>query len=86
VRVDWPGIEDRVLSLPLGDARFQRIEGAHGRVFVSHLPVEGALGEEDTLGGEPAARATLRVYEFAARKTRTFKDIRRGWGGRACWS
>ena len=62
VRVDLPGIAQRVAPFPVSENRFGRIVGAAGGKLVwSVLPIVGAHGR----GGHKDAAAHLEVFDFA---------------------
>jgi tricorn protease len=72
VEIDFDGIESRVLAFPVGDARYQQIAAIKGKVLYSWLPIEGALsGGSWPPSTEPAAKATLDVFDFETLKEET---------------
>jgi len=67
-KIDLDGIQDRVLSFPVEEGRYDRIVGAHGRAFFLSFPVQGSLGDhwsED----EQAPAGILEAYDFERNKT-----------------
>lgn len=71
VRVDLPGIADRIVRFPLPDARYTGIRAAQGRVFLMSLPIEGSLGKTWHEFSEPAAKAKLEYWDFEQDKSET---------------
>lgn len=70
VRIDLVGITDRIVVFPVPEARYRRVAGIVGKVLLTRMPVEGALGRTpfDT---QPPAKAVLEAYDFAEQKTET---------------
>lgn len=67
VEIDFAGIEDRVVALPVPEARYGRVLGASGRVLFSSFPVEGALGwRPSQRSSEPKGK--LESYDFSQEK------------------
>ena len=70
VKIDFDGIESRILAFPVSDGRYQQIAGIRGKVLFTSVPVEGALGADNwPPSPEPSARATLEVYDFDSQKS-----------------
>ncbi len=70
VKIDLEGIQHRLQALPVPEARYQGIAAIKGKVLFSHVPVMGALGRS-WLPGEPAAQATLEMFDLDTLKTET---------------
>ncbi|MHC4959375.1 MAG: S41 family peptidase [Planctomycetota bacterium] len=68
VRIDFRGIEDRVVAFPVVEGKYLRVLGTHGRAFFTSVPITGALGAARH-DPEPEAPATLEVHDFATDKT-----------------
>jgi len=66
VKIDFPGIEERVIAFQVPEGRFEKVSGAKGRVFFSSVPLEGSLGKG--WGLEEGAKGTLEAYDFAEEK------------------
>ncbi len=71
VEIDFEGIEERVLALPMSEGRYDRIQAIAGKLFVRSQPIEGSLSVNwfDTT---PSAKATVEVFDFAELKQSTF--------------
>ncbi|MGH8875566.1 MAG: S41 family peptidase, partial [Acidimicrobiia bacterium] len=67
VEVDLEGIEDRVVALPVSEARYRRVLGAKGRIIFSSFPVEGTL-DQDWTDPDPKPKGRLEAYDFAQEK------------------
>jgi tricorn protease len=63
VEIDFDGIGERIVPLPVAEARYTDIAAIEGKILYSVYPVEGALG-----GGifdrEPPIKTTLKVYDL----------------------
>jgi tricorn protease len=70
VAIDFEGIERRVVQFPVQEGLYRQIAGLKGKVLFSSFPVEGALGK-NWLPGEPEAKGSLEVYDFALQKQET---------------
>jgi len=44
VEIDFEGIADRVVAVPVAEGRYGRVHGTAGRILYTVYPVEGALG------------------------------------------
>ena len=67
VMVDLEGIEGRVLAFPVGEARYQQLAAAKGKVYWSTVVPEGSLSKPPSPLA-PTAKATLQVFDFATQK------------------
>lgn len=67
VVVDFEGIERRVVAFPVPDGIYAQIEAIHGKVLFTSLQPEGAIART-WMPGEPAAKASLEVYDFKEQK------------------
>jgi tricorn protease len=63
VRVDFDGIERRVVAFPVPEAVYVQLDAVHRKAIFSTLPIEGAIAKTWQLG-EPEAKATLESYDF----------------------
>jgi len=69
VRIDFDGIESRILAFPVEDGRYQQIAGIRGKVLFTSLPIEGSLhGDNWPPSAEPQGKATLEVFDFETQK------------------
>lgn len=71
VKIDFAGIEDRLLAFPVPEGNYGRILGISGKVLFSSYPIEGALGQSWAAGGAPPARGELLSFDFAEQKKET---------------
>ncbi len=71
VTIDFDGIADRVLAVPMAEGRYDALAAIPGKLFVRAQPIEGSLGANffDTT---PVARASIEVYDFTELKQSTF--------------
>ena len=69
VKIDFDGIESRILAFPVEDGRYQQIAGIHGKVLFTSLPIEGSLhGNNWPPSAEPQGKAILEVFDFETQK------------------
>jgi tricorn protease len=66
IKIDFEGIEERLIPFPVDDGLYSQIAGLKGKVLISATPLEGSLGQEASL--EPGAEDELYVYEFEGQK------------------
>lgn len=71
VRIDFDGIETRVVAFPVGDGVYGRVEGIVGKALFTSLPIEGALSSADAMDDDDSARASLHCYDFETRRGET---------------
>jgi tricorn protease len=74
MRIDFDGIADRVVPLPVPDGRYGRILGGRGRILFSIYPIEGSLHHDWTPQSEPEANGSLQAYDFAHERVETIAD------------
>jgi tricorn protease len=67
--IDTDGIEDRILAFPVPEGIYQQIDGIKGKVLFTSVPIEGSIKKTWVPGGEPPAKATLEMFDFATGKT-----------------
>lgn len=67
LKIDFAGIEDRVVPVPVPEGRYLRVLGTPDRILMSSLPIQGSLEE----GDESAPHATLQAWELEAEKIET---------------
>ena len=73
--VDFPGIENRVLAIPVAEGNYEQIQGlTKSRVGFTSLPVEGSLGTDLWEDSIPPARNTLTVYDLGELKSEEWLD------------
>ena len=71
VRVDLEGIGQRVLEVPVPEARYEAIVALKDKVLLLSRPVEGAL-DHDWSAAAPPANGTLECYDLATDRRETF--------------
>ena len=71
VAVDWEGIEDRVVALPVPEDKYEQLLATHDKIFFTSLPVAPDLGT----GLADPAPATLHLYDL---KTWELTTVARG--------
>ncbi len=71
--VDFEGIEERVEAFPLPDGIYHQIEAIKGKVLFSSSPVQGSLAT-NWFKNEPAAKATIEIFDFSTQKAEVFTD------------
>ena len=71
VTVDLDGIADRVVAIPVEEARFEKIRGAPNRILFSHLPIEGSLALDFSEVDAAKPKATLRYWDLEKLKCET---------------
>ena len=72
VTIQLAGIADRVVTFPVPEQRYVRIQGAKGRALFTHLPVRGFLNAGNwSSNGGPGAAQVLESHVFATGKTET---------------
>lgn len=69
--IDTDGIQDRLLAFPVPEGIYQQVAGITGKALFLSVPAEGALKHSFVPGGEPPAKGTLEMFEFATGKTET---------------
>jgi tricorn protease len=70
-RVDVEGIDQRVLEVPVPEARYEAIIALKDKVLLLSRPVEGAL-EHDWSAAAPPANGILECYDLATDRRETF--------------
>ncbi|HVW35043.1 MAG TPA: S41 family peptidase, partial [Acidimicrobiia bacterium] len=63
VRIDFDGITERVVPVPVPEGRYSQVVGIKGKILLTSWPVQGSLGSG---GGGP--RGTLEVYDLAEQR------------------
>lgn len=71
VKIDFAGIEDRVVGFPIKEGTYGGIAAIPGKVlFLSH-PMLGTLDQVWVPGGAPSAKATLECWDLVEHKQET---------------
>jgi tricorn protease len=70
VAIDFSGIEERLIAVPVPEARYTAVRGATGRMLFSSLPVTGAFAESGT--SDP--QGLLQSWDFAKLKVEKVVD------------
>ncbi len=71
VRIDFAGIQDRVVSFPIPEQRFTKIRAGKGCAFMTHMRVEGFLNVNWAAQGAPPAKQVLQVHRYEKQSTET---------------
>ncbi len=71
VEIDFDGIEDRILAVPVDHATVKQVAAIEGKILYSTFPVEGELGG-DRGNGEPKAKGTLHAFDFKTQESEVF--------------
>ena len=69
VKIDFTGIEDRVVRVPGADARYARVKGAAGKILYLSFPMAGSLS-----GPNSGPKGKLEAYDFASQKAETVAE------------
>jgi len=69
LEIDFEGIADRVIALPVPVARYDSVAGLPGKVLFSSQPVEGKL--VTNVSAEPASNAILECFEYETLEKKT---------------
>jgi len=70
MRIDFDGIDQRVVAFPMPEGRYAQVRGLPGKVLISSFPVQGALGDDIFTTEEPA-RGKLESYDLEELKLET---------------
>jgi len=71
LRVDLPGISQRIAAFPVAESRFGRLAGAaQGKVLWTVLPIEGQQGR----GGHKEGSGRLEAFDFETLQVGTLMD------------
>jgi len=71
VKIDFDGIEDRLVGFPVPEGTYQDLAAIPGKVLFTSYPVTGSLGDAWSAGGPPPAKASLECYDIAEQKQET---------------
>ena len=74
VRIDLDGIRDRIVALPVPEARIGRLAAIDGKLLYTTYPIEGTLGRSFFPAGPPPAKGTLHAFELSSRERETVLD------------
>jgi tricorn protease len=69
VSVDPDGIADRIVPVPVLEARYSGLRAVAGGLAWRHEPLSGVLGESGSSPEAPPRRAALERFDFAKRET-----------------
>ncbi|MDB9527538.1 S41 family peptidase [Oscillatoria sp. CS-180] len=64
LRIDWEGIEQRVVGFPVPEGRYHQIAGLKNQVLFSSSPIKGSLDRKWT-STKPSTDAKIELYDFA---------------------
>jgi len=73
VRVELEGLSDRLVALPVDQARYHRIAAAKGKVLMSIEPVEGSRALTWHSDAPAPANKPLRVWDFETQSLETLE-------------
>jgi tricorn protease len=73
LRIDFEGIDDRVVAFPVNEARYSRIVGLKNKVLFLWFPIEGARDRHWT-EQTPQAKGILEVYDLESQKQERLVD------------
>jgi tricorn protease len=68
--IDFDGIEDRILPLPVADGRYGSIAATREKVYFTRLPIKGSLRSHWS-SREPEAEAQLEMLDLETEKIET---------------
>jgi tricorn protease len=71
-RIDFDGIQRRVLAFPVPEGRYRYVDAIPGKVFFLADPVEGSLGQGWLPSAVPPPKSTIEVYDLREQKGGTF--------------
>ncbi len=71
LKIDFEGIEDRVVAFPVSDGIYGDIGATKNRVFYTDFPVKGSL-DHSWFDKTLPAEATLKYYDLKKREEKTF--------------
>ncbi len=77
LKIDFEGIEDRVVAFPVKEGLYREIAATKGRVFYTVESPEGALGSS-IFQASPPGKKTLKLYKLEKREE---KDLTSGVSG-----
>ncbi|MEL6382483.1 MAG: S41 family peptidase, partial [Cyanobacteria bacterium J06626_18] len=63
LKIDFDGIEQRVVGFPVPEGRYQQIWGLKDKVLFSSVPIKGSLGR-NWASTKPSADAKIEIYDF----------------------
>jgi len=66
IQIDLPGIQGRIVALPVPEGKYRQVRGVKGKLFFTLFPVEGSLKDDDDDDG--GGKGALELYDFAERK------------------
>ncbi len=74
VKIDFDGLADRIVPLPVPEGSYDRVAGANGRILFTSQAIEGSLDQPWPMPSEPPAKTTLHAYDFDDEKTVTLHE------------
>jgi len=74
VRVDTDGLADRVVRVPVPEARYSSLQAVKGGLVWLREPVSGVLGENAAYVDDDGPRAVLERFDLARRKCAELVD------------
>jgi tricorn protease len=65
LKIDFDGIQDRIIAFPVAEGIYRQIWGVEGRVLFTTFPVQGSM---DSHYPKSDLKPTLELYDFEAQK------------------
>ena len=66
-RIDFDGIGDRIVPVPVPEGRYSQVVGIKGKILFTSWPVLGSLGR-DSFSGGAGPRGSLEVYDLGEQR------------------
>lgn len=67
IRIDFDGIESRIVVFPLPDGRYGQIEATREKIYFTRLTIKGSL-RNDWLNSEPSSDAQLEMFDLESER------------------
>jgi tricorn protease len=71
LKIDFDGINNRVVGFPVPEGRYGQVIGLKGKVLLSSFPIKGSLKENDDWWNENDEKASLDILDFEQQKQET---------------
>jgi tricorn protease len=68
VRIELPGISERVVAVPVPEGRYSQVVGIKGKILLTSWPVQGSLGRDPFGNTSAGPRGSLEVYDLAEQR------------------
>lgn len=73
VMIDFDGIEDRIVPLPVSDGRYGQVAAIREKVFFTRLPIKGSL-RSDLFSSEVPSDAQLEMLDLETERVETINS------------